>query len=77
MCLFSCIMLLFVLFFRLGYAVFLIQLLLKENKNDKIHVSYDIACMLKRHIEVCVIIFILYFNAVNVYPKLQYFIYMS
>ncbi|XP_071180734.1 uncharacterized protein [Mytilus edulis] len=36
---------------RLGYAVFLIQLLLKENKNDKIHVSYDIACMLKRHIE--------------------------
>lgn len=36
---------------RLGYAVFLIKLLLNQNNGQKIHVSYDIACLLKKHLQ--------------------------
>ncbi|XP_076099472.1 uncharacterized protein LOC143068950 isoform X2 [Mytilus galloprovincialis] len=36
---------------KLGYAVFLIELLLSANKDKHLHISYDIACLLKRHLE--------------------------
>ncbi|XP_052086482.1 uncharacterized protein LOC127723773 [Mytilus californianus] len=36
---------------RLGYAVYLIKLLLNENNEQKMHVSYDIACLLKKHLQ--------------------------
>lgn len=40
--------------FRLGYAVYLLDRLLEENKdrNLNIHIIYDIACVLKLHLQV-------------------------
>ncbi|XP_071138989.1 uncharacterized protein [Mytilus edulis] len=36
---------------KLGYAVFLLELLLKKNSDRQMHISYDIACLLKKHLE--------------------------
>ncbi|CAG2236403.1 unnamed protein product [Mytilus edulis] len=36
---------------RLGYAVYLMKLLLNDNNGQKMHVSYDIACLLKKHLQ--------------------------
>ncbi|CAG2188255.1 unnamed protein product [Mytilus edulis] len=36
---------------QLGYAVFLLELLLKKNSDRQMHISYDIACLLKKHLE--------------------------
>ena len=37
---------------RLAYGEWLIQRLIEECGDVQIHVMYDIACMLKRHLEV-------------------------
>lgn len=39
---------------RLGYAVYLMKLLLNENNGQKMHVSYDIACLLKKHLQMTI-----------------------
>lgn len=40
--------------FRLGYAVMLLDKILQESngKELNVHIVYDIACVLKRHLEV-------------------------
>jgi hypothetical protein len=38
--------------FRLGYIVYMIQQLIYHNEQKKLHVFYDIACVLKSHLEV-------------------------
>ena len=38
--------------FRLGYAVFLIKKLLEDEPMGKVHVLYDIACLLDSHLKV-------------------------
>ena len=39
---------------RLAYAVYLIEQLVKQHQSAEMYITYDIACMLHKHLKVCV-----------------------
>lgn len=47
---------------RLPYAVYLVEELVKRHDKTQLYITYDIACMLQRHLKVSIVVYSSSFN---------------